>query len=57
MEITTTNTYISQATRNYNILPMYWINLAQKPCQKNVKMAGPRDKEKNQQTAIFGPVD
>jgi hypothetical protein len=52
-----TNNYISQATSYYNILPMYWIRLAQKPCQKNTKMAGPRDKEKNQQTAIFEPVN
>jgi hypothetical protein len=49
-EITTTNIYIGQATSYYNVLPVDWISLALKPCQKKAKMAGQRDKEKINRT-------
>jgi integrase len=53
-EITTTNTYIGQATSYYNVLPVDWISLALKPCRKKVKMAGKRDKEKINRTRFLG---
>ena len=53
-EITTTNTYIGQATSYYNVLPVDWISLALKPCRKNVEMAGKRDKEKTNRTPFSG---
>jgi len=39
----TTNTYISQATSYYSILPVDWVSLALKPTQK---LAGQRDMKK-----------
>jgi len=53
-EITTTNTYIGQATNYYNVLPADWISLALKPCRKIDKTAGQRDKEKINRTPFSG---
>lgn len=53
-QITTTNTYISQAISYYNAKPADWIALALKPFQKIKKMAGMRDKEKINRTPFLG---
>jgi hypothetical protein len=53
-EITTTNTYISQAVSYYKHLPVDWISLALKPRQKRSEMAGKRDKEKTNRTPFSG---
>jgi len=49
-QITTTNTYISQASNYYNVMPVDWISLALKPSQINANMAGKRDMEKINRT-------
>jgi integrase len=49
-QITTTNTYISQASNYYNIMPVDWISLALKPSQ----MAGKRDMKKINRTPKSG---
>ncbi len=62
-EITTTNTYISQAVSYYKHMTVDWISLALKPCQKSAEMAGKRDMKKTNRTpktgllTAFSPVE
>jgi len=53
-QITTTNTYISQASNYYTVMPVDWISLALKPSQINANMAGKRDSEKINRTPKSG---
>ena len=62
-KIDTTDSYIGQATDYYNCMPVNWISLALKPCQKHIGMTGKRDKIKIDRMPFLGlltefsPVD
>jgi len=48
------NTYNKLTRIKNSILPVDWISLALKPCQKSAEMAGKRDKEKINRMHFLG---